>query len=844
MRLTYFILIVFASNFVFAQKNVSKSPRPSWVNEITYSNEAVYDENSGYQYLLVDFQDNFIEKASFKHFVIKLSNSNGIQSNSDITVAFDPAYQKLLFHEIRIIRDGQNIDKLNPENIQVIQRESSMERALYDGSLTAIINLTDVREQDIVEYSYTTIGFNPIYKGYVSNTFYHQFAIPVNHIYNRLITKKDECLEYKLYNETKVPLIKENHENKEYIWDLDGLDFKLFDDYVPSWIEIHKRVSFTTLKNWNEVVNWALPLYRVNMDAVKKIADSITKSKDKNQAATDIIRFVQDNIRYLGFEDGINAFKPNQPEKVFRQRYGDCKDKSLLLASLLRSVGFDAHPILVNTYLRHETINELPSINAFNHCIVSFKIGDKNYFVDPTISDQRGGLKNIPIPDYGYGLLIKAGEQALTPITQKSKPLIKINEVIKLDSINGNAAFSVTSNYTESKADGIRSYFNSNARDVIKKEYTDFYRNLYPRIEQAKDIQLLDSDTSTIDELTVKEEYFVKNIWENSATDNRIYCEIYPLVLETYIDYFKSANRETPYYMGEPFTYTQTSQVIMPEDWDNDDYEITIKGPGFKYDNEIFCTGRKIKIVHKFDLLKSSIPGDSIETFLSKIDEVKTEMHYYITYNPDRAGFKVSWISVLLAIISTLTTTGIAIYLYKNFNPAPKVPDTNQAIGGWMVLPLIGLCLTPFVISGQLFSQDFFNHNTWIGVYNKEAAVPISFLFILGGEIIFNFFLLVFAVFLIIIFFQRRTSLPIFISIFYTVMLIGSIADFAATKLILSSFLTEEDITESVKAISKAFVAAVIWIPYFQVSERVKDTFCKTRVKKPTMNEKQEILHT
>jgi len=844
MRLAYLILILFASNLVFAQKNVSKSALPLWINKIAFTNEDVYDENSGYQYLLVDFQDNFIEKSSFKHFVIKLSNSNGIQSNSDITVTFDPAYQKLFFHEIKIIRDGQIIDKLDLDNIQVIQRESSLERALYDGSLTAIINLTDVREQDILEYSYTLTGFNPIYKGYISNTFYHQFAIPVSHIYNRLITQKEEHLEYKLYNESEAPLIKENPENKEYIWDFDALDFKLFDDYVPSWIEVHKKVSFTTLKNWNEVVKWALPLYRVNMDNVKQIANSITKSKDKNQAAVDLIRFVQDDIRYLGFEDGINAFKPNQPEIVFKQRYGDCKDKSILLASLLRSVGFDAFPILVNTYLRHETINELPSINAFNHCIVSLKIDDTNYFIDPTISDQKGDLENIPIPDYGYGLLIKAGEQTLTTITQKSKPVIKINEIITLDSINGNADFIVSSNYNGSKADGIRSYFNSNSRDVIKKEYTDFYRNLYPRIEQAKDIQVLDSDTSATDELTVNEKYFVKSIWENSASDNRIYCEIYPLVLETYIDYFKSANRETPYYLGEPFSYQQTSQVIMPEDWNSDDYENTIKGPGFKYDNKISCTGRKITIIHNFEILKSSIPGDSIEIFLSKIDEVKTEMHYYVTYNPDRAGFKISWISILLALISTVTTTAIAIYFYKNFNPAPKVPDTNQAIGGWMVLPLIGLCLTPFILSGQLLSQDFFNHNTWLGVYKKESAVPISFLFIFGGEIIFNFFLLTFTVFLIIIFFQRRTSLPIFISIYYALSLMGSIADFAAAKLTLSGFLSEPDTTESIKAIFRAFFAAVIWIPYFQISERVKDTFCKTRVKKTTMYEKREILHT
>ena len=58
---------------------------------------------------------------------------------------------------------------------------------------------------------------------------------------------------------------------------------------------------------------------------------------------------MQDDIRYLGFENGLNSFKPSKPIEVLKRRFGDCKDKALLLSTLLQSYGIAANPILVNS---------------------------------------------------------------------------------------------------------------------------------------------------------------------------------------------------------------------------------------------------------------------------------------------------------------------------------------------------------------------------------------------------------------------------------------------------------------------------------------------------------------
>ena len=48
---------------------------------------------------------------------------------------------------------------------------------------------------------------------------------------------------------------------------------------------------------------------------------------------------LQNNINYVAFEDGLGGFIPRGAASVCDKRYGDCKDKSLLLVTLLRDEG-------------------------------------------------------------------------------------------------------------------------------------------------------------------------------------------------------------------------------------------------------------------------------------------------------------------------------------------------------------------------------------------------------------------------------------------------------------------------------------------------------------------------
>ena len=82
--------------------------------------------------------------------------------------------------------------------------------------------------------------------------------------------------------------------------------------------------------------------------------------------------FVQRQIRYFVVEMGVGGYQPHAASEIFRNRYGDCKDKAALLSAMLRSVGVPSALMMVDD--RRGAIDpKAPSIEA-NHMITAIEV--------------------------------------------------------------------------------------------------------------------------------------------------------------------------------------------------------------------------------------------------------------------------------------------------------------------------------------------------------------------------------------------------------------------------------------------------------------------------------------
>lgn len=107
---------------------------------------------------------------------------------------------------------------------------------------------------------------------------------------------------------------------------------------------------------------------------------------DRSEIIDRLYRHVQQNIRYVAYEEGEAAYRPDTPAEVVRKRYGDCKGMSLLLATLLNRAGIEAYIACVGTDNIPFRIAEYPSLSATNHMICVVPDGGSNLFLDPTHS--------------------------------------------------------------------------------------------------------------------------------------------------------------------------------------------------------------------------------------------------------------------------------------------------------------------------------------------------------------------------------------------------------------------------------------------------------------------------
>jgi len=413
-KLIIHLFLIFSALSTYSQNTISVSKPSKWIDLQTYNDSPEIDENDitqGNLNLLADYQVNTHTQESYFRLVTKITDNIGIQPASTINAVYDPLYQKLIFHTVKIIRNGKEIDKLNPTHFQIIRRELNAENYLYNGSLSAILNMADIRNGDIIDYSYTVIGFNPIHNGKFSDNYFLSDYVPIGKINVSIFTKKE--LNYKLYNTSLQPKINKKKGYNHYNWMVKTPDQFIYEDNIPEWQIVMPTVIVSEYYSWEEVVKWADHIFEsktpLNLAVKKKINEINTNNTKEGDKIKAILNFVQNDIRYLGLEYGIGSYKPNPPNKVFDQRYGDCKDKSLLMVQMLRALDIEAYPMLVNASMKNTITKIPPSPSFFDHCVV--KVVDRKkreLYYDPTLINQGGTYKNIHFPNYEYGLVIKS----------------------------------------------------------------------------------------------------------------------------------------------------------------------------------------------------------------------------------------------------------------------------------------------------------------------------------------------------------------------------------------------------------------------------------------------------
>ena len=212
-----------------------------------------------------------------------------------------------------------------------------------------------------------------------------------------------------------------------------------------------------------------------------KVAELTANKKTDQEKVEAIFYWVQDNIRYIAFENGIMGFKPDAAQNVFKNKYGDCKGKANLLKTMLTIAGFDARLTWIGTSdLPYDY--SLPSLVVDNHMICTLILNGKHYFLDGT--EEYIALNDYAQRIQGKQVLIEDGKNhILDRIPEFPAERNKKSVITKMNVTDNGITGNVVAEYNGESKISVQSAFASIRNDKKSESLSSFVRNSNDNIE-------------------------------------------------------------------------------------------------------------------------------------------------------------------------------------------------------------------------------------------------------------------------------------------------------------------------------------------------------------------------
>lgn len=841
-------------------QNVRFTPLPDWIiaTKPGGTPPSSREFSDGYFLSFVDQQVNLDLQADFFRTVRNIESESGVSNGSEVSVVFDPVYERIEFHRVAIIRNNQTITNVDASGFTIVPVENDRQRFLYNGTYQASVVLKDVRKGDRIEVAYSKIGRNPVLKGKFSAFLSFGALDYIQHIHRTIISSSGRTLYFKNFG--SVPQRKEFNRGgrKVYQWELKNVKNRPYEDYMPSWVDKEPFVQVSEYKSWAEVVSWGLEYYSnpvLSPDLASKVRQ-LKEEADTSELAyiNTAVRFVQDEIRYLGIETGEHSHKPHDPGVVYSQRFGDCKDKTFLLCAILRANQIEAYPVLVDTYQKTSVNGYLPSPIDFNHVICRIAVvtdaannpeKKENLFVDPTLSLQGGSVQNMYFPGYGKGLLLRQGETALTEVPARNAGSIFIKEellIAQKGSSSEKGELMVWTDFREGEADNMRSSFQSGKLSQIEENYLNYYRDVFPNSE----IELMDSleffdDRESKNEFTVMEHYHVDNQWYYEDARQTHVVRIRPQIFADRLIVMPKRSREYPVELKYPFKLVQEENVRLPAGvWQikNENFKIERDSYRLSYQSDFDARTNSWTLRYEYETLKDHVPVAEVEQFRKDITRITDHTDYELSepgiarpsFNWDK---KVNGWMILAWLLAIGAGAMLSRRLYFN-NAGNEVSGYAIPIGGWLILLSINTVLSPIIYFSQsLISPESFFFFTWdtAEAFNEEGVLYL----VAGiGSMIANAMLFCGSILLVILLLQKRSTFPV---VYIGLVWISFFIHVVVLALFQSVKGGEYFLHNGGSQLTGRLLGAVIWTMYLQKSARVRKTFVQNYGQKPFVAE-------
>ena len=514
------------------------------------------------------------------HKIIKIFNQRGIQKHDDLAIPYNPNSQHITVNSARTILPNGTIVKPAEDAYNDVTPPGQLTFNLYSDGLWKVISMPALKAGVCIEYKVSLEDMVPSGADqWFWGSYTFQSTDPTLQTNYALRLYGDKQFRWKAVNCELDPEIMIEGETKTYLWHY-GETHSIRESIGQSnTSELAAQFRFSSVNSWDAISAWYADLARdryTSSQEIDELARDLTQSVNTStEKIHQLYNFVASQIRYVSIQLGQGAYQPTAADQVLIKRYGDCKDKSTLLISLLASIGISAFPALMSPSPYDPIDLDLPSVGQFSHLIVAIPIAenglnkrqnmDSDYlWLDPTASSCPFGT--LPTSNQGRTALLVKNKTANfvkipNSLPENNRLKIEADLLVQTDgSFNGKMSIQPIGQYGIDYRLTYRDIQVSSMDEAFSRELSRSFSGIMIKQHRVSDLRDLDQPVKI--HLDFQADSMLQSI------DNQhqlLYFDGADFV--DYADIFASPERIYALDLSHPILVEKTTRIQLPTGW-------------------------------------------------------------------------------------------------------------------------------------------------------------------------------------------------------------------------------------------------------------------------------------
>ncbi len=598
------IIIVFAYSASFSEENLQ-----GW--EDRYKSEP-------YIRILKEIEVKINKDYSYTetmHIIDKIQNEGG-KKQGEIAIDYDQSREEITDIEAHtILQDGT---KLPYEKIQDINAPGNF--GVYSDNRIKMITMPGVVIGSTVEWKYTKKA-RPVIENHFYDAFRFTCICPIKESRYKITALKDMKLNFKSLNIKIDPRVENAGDEASYTWETRNNEKDEFEEYMPSEEEHIKRVLVSTLNDWKELSDWEWSMNKKNLKItpeMKKKALELTNDKellaDKISA---IIKYLQTDFRYVSMNIESHSYEPHPSDEIFLNKYGDCKDQTLLAVAMLSEIGVKAWPTLMSTSSELRRLDLLPMPFYFDHAILNFELDGKRYYTDVLINGYN--FQEVPAMLSGKRVFVindRGGYFAEIPLADNLETTNVSNEKALIRD-DGTAVVEIDLTFSRNSSIGLRERLKNVSVDEKEKFFAALETSLAMGGKVLKKVWKNTDIPNTQVSLFLQ---FEHTAWVQRMGD----MMMFGMPQKQRGKIFSSAKRRYPIVFLTPSLTESNVSYTIPVGYEvlSLPKRISLETAFASYTREYVSEGAKITGKDVFSFKRAHVPNTEYQTVQSFFDEI------------------------------------------------------------------------------------------------------------------------------------------------------------------------------------------------------------------------------